>query len=493
MKKFSWYRFTGSGIILLIAIYLFGCNEDPVLWRKSSAQMVITEYISSNEQFSEFGNLIEAADLTGLLSVRGPFTLLLPSNEVMDEFYAQKGVTSYLDLDPAYVKSIVYNHLITSGVQTSDVQLGAISDTNALGDYLTSEFLGSDIIINKQSKIIKRDIPASNGYIHLIDKVIEPVTISVYDLIASNPSYSLFAKGLELTGLKDTLSMISFPYGTKMARNRFTLLAVPDTIFNRYGITSIEAMIDSFTNDPGSLTSLNNGFYRFMEYHCLGGAYYLNTLSNKLYPTLSNDNNISVLIDSAYKINFDKSENTFTSFLVDESNYPAKNGTVHTLNDILPVTLPAPSTITFETTDYFDMRQGDYFGKYYARWSDGQNTFAKIKWEGDYLLYYFKDHDTGKLLNDDCLSMSGWWWCQITTPKIMKGKYSLSGNLWSGQTTYAVYVDGVKTAIIKTSDPAETTSWGEFLWTETEEHTIKIVTLSSGLLFWDTVIFKPLN
>jgi hypothetical protein len=149
--------------------------------------------------------------------------------------------------------------------------------------------------------------------------------------------------------------------------------------------------------------------------------------------------------------------------------------------------------IRFETTDYFDIRQGDYFGKYYSRWFDGQNTFEYIKWEGDYLLYYFKDHDTGYLVNDDCLSMSGWWWVQITTPKILKGKYNITSNLWSGNINYAVYVDGVNTANVLRSDPALTTSWGEFEWTETERHTIKVVTKSPGLLFWDFVDFNPVK
>jgi len=137
------------------------------------------------------------------------------------------------------------------------------------------------------------------------------------------------------------------------------------------------------------------------------------------------------------------------------------------------------------------MRQGDYYGKYYMRWFDGKNTFANIKWGGDYLLYYYKRNHG--LIKDDALSMSGWWWVEVTTPKIMKGKYKITGNIWSGQINYTVYVDGVNTALVKKEDPAETTSWGEFDWANTETHTIKIVTQSPGLLFWDTVIFAPIK
>lgn len=498
MKKSVWNMITGKGKFLLLLIFLFSCKEDPILWDVKTQDLVISEYIENNPEFSDINAILEMVEynntiLKSLLSVRGPFTFFLPSNDVMQVYYQEKGVSSYQDFSLEFLEELALNHLVPMQFESGDFGLGAIRETNVLGDYLVTEFDGSDIIVNKRSKIIDRDIQAANGVIHLIDHVIDPVTSSVYEVLAANPAFSIFTEGLNRTKLKDTLNIVDFPYGTRLARTRFTVLAVADSIFNRYGIMNIDQLIDYYTDAPDSITYLENGFYRYMEYHCLGGTFYLNDLETKLYPILSFDNNISVRVDTDYKLNYDVSSESYTGFIVEESNYPAKNGTVHAIMDLLPVYEPDPTVIVFETTDYFDMKQGDYFGKYYARWFDGQNTFEYIKWEGDYLLYYFKDHDTGKLLNDDCLSMSGWWWVQITTPKLMKGKYDMTSNLWSGQTNYAVYVDGVNTALIKSSDPAETTSWGIFEWTETERHTIKIVTLSPGLLFWDTVILTPVK
>ena len=364
-----------------------------------------------------------------------------------------------------------------------------------MGDFIVTEFLGSDIILNKRSKIIKRDIQASNGVIHHIDKVLDPITKSVYEVLEGNPSYSIFTEGIKRTNLKDTLQVINFMYGSKPARTRFTILAIADTTFNRFGINSINDLIAKYTNAPDSITYMDNGFYRYMEYHCLANTYYLSdlNLATSLYPILSYDNNVSITVDTDYKINMDPLSKVYTAFVIDQCNNPGKNGTIHTVAGLLPVIQPTPTALVWETTDHFDLKQGDYYDKYYARWFDGQNTFANIKWEGDYLLYYFKDHDTGKVLNDDCLSMNGWWWCQVTTPKIMKGKYRITSNLWSGQINYAVYVDGVNTALIKSSDPAESTTWAEVDWTTTAPHTFKVVATSPGLLFWDTMIFTPIN
>lgn len=489
-------RAVSGGIQVLVFVsvsLLFSCKEDPILWKVDSAQMVIADYVASDPAYSDFAKMLEASDLNSLLRVRGPFTLFLPTDSVMQIYYQEQGVSSWEDFSAEYVEELTRNHMVTSALYSADFGLGGLRDLNGLNDYLVSEFSGSDIIINKRSKITNRDIMAANGVVHIVDHVVEPVTISVYDFLAEDPSYSLFAAGLEGTGLKDTLGVIDFPYGQKTARTRFTILAIADTTFNRYGISTIDELIAHFTDAPDSIMYLDNPFYRYMEYHCMGGTYYFNNLETQVYPILSYDNNISVRVDTDYKLNFDFETGEYTGFYQEESNIPAKNGTIHTLDDLLPVYMPEPTRIVFETTDYFDLKQGDYFGKYYMRWFDGQNTFEYIKWEGSYMLYYFKDHDTGKLMNHDCLSMSGWWWVEITTPKIMAGNYELTSNLWSGQISYAVWVDGVNTALIDRSDPAESTSWGRFNWENTERHTIKVVAKSPGLLFWDTLIFTPIK
>lgn len=476
---------------------LFGCAPEPVTWTKGSEEQVISDYVAANDQYSEFGKLLESAGLNALLSVRGPFTLFLPDNEAMAAYYQEKN-TSFDQLSLEERKRLVYNHLVLNQIQSSDFGLGAIRDTNAIGDYLVTEFQGSDIIINKASKIVDRDIETANGFIHQIDKVIDLITIDIYSKLKEDPQYSLFVQGLELTGLKDTLQKITSVYGKKNGvdqymRTRFTIFAVPDKVFNdSLGITTIDQLVSHFTDRRDSLKFKANPFYRYMEYHCLGGTYYLSDFKSgtNLYPILSSDNNISITIDTDYKLNVDKKTKLYTGFDVANSNVPAKNGAIHKINNLLPVVQPEPTLFTFDTTDYPEIKQGDFYGKYYMKWFDGQNTFAKVKWKGDYLQYYYKNHDAPVQLNYDCWNMNGFWEIEITTPKIMKGKYSLSGYVWSGNIDFEVYVDGVKSATIKRNDP-DRAPWGEFTWTRTQEHKIKLVNLSWGILFWDTVIFTP--
>lgn len=493
MKNIFFSILTQVSKLVLFALILFGCKQEPVLWKVDSVQQVISEYVESKEEFSIFNDILESTGLNSLLAVRGPYTLFLPSDEQMKAYLTEKGVKSYTELDTVFLKTLALNHIINRQINSGDIGLGAISEPNAIGDFIVTEFEGSDIILNKKSKIIKRDIIASNGVVHHIGKVLDPITKNVYEVLKANDSYKIFTQGIEQTNLKDTLQTISFMYGKRPARTRYTILAVADSTYNRFGITSVNDLIAKYTDTPNSITNKDNGFYRYMEYHCLANTYYLSDLklNTNLYPTLTYDNNVSITVDTDYKLNIDSKTKEYTPFVIDQCNNPAKNGTVHTISGLLPVQQPNPVILTWETTDHFDMRQGDYYTKYYERWFDGQNTFANIKWEGDYLLYYYKRNHG--LIHDDALSMSGWWWVEVTTPKIMKGKYKISGNIWSGQINYAVYVDGVNTALVKISDPANSYTWAEVEWNTTATHKVKIVNTSPGLLFWDTIIFTPIN
>lgn len=318
-------RFNYVMLLLLLCGLLFhSCEVESKTWDKKSDQLVASEYIETHPEFSEFAKLIERTGLRPLMSVRGPYTLLLPNNDAMQAYYKEKGVSSLEDFDNAFLKKLAFNHLLSVDIATNDMGLGALRDTNAIGDFLVTEFQGSDIILNRNSRIIDRDIRLANGYAHVIDHVIDPMTKDVYAVLSENPSFKIFAQGLKIAGLDDTLKQVTFPYGRRLSRTRFTILAVPDSIYNQQGITCVDDLIRWTGAKPDSLQSLNNAFYRYMEYHCMAGTYYLNTLSTGLYPILSADNNVSVNIDTDYKINLNSKTKMYTSFIVKDSNTPAK-------------------------------------------------------------------------------------------------------------------------------------------------------------------------
>lgn len=485
-------------LLVIFSAFLTGqsCQDEVKEWADRSENQVISDYVYNNpELFEKFGKLLEKTGIDNVLRVRGPFTLLIPTNDAMFEYYDSKGITSYSELDSATMAQLVYSHIFNGEISSGAIGLGTLTYKNGLNDFVASDFSGSDILLNKVAIIIKRDIRTANGTVHIIDHVLEPVEENVIEKLVDYGGYSIFLEGLELSGLKDTLAIISFPFGNAIARTRYTVLAVPDSVYNRYGIMSVDDLVNRY--DSGEeLSDHENEFFKYMEYHCLNGTHYFSDFEpDAIYQNITFENYLNIKVEEDFKIN--KNDTTYTGFFYSLSNIPAKNGVIHTVNTLLEHTVSTPVKVLFQVTDYFDLEQGPYYLDHYSRFYDGQNTFENIKWEADYLMYYYKPAGANGLIDGDCLNMNGHFWIEIKTPIIRKGKYDLRGSFFMGEgyAIMSVHFDGEYIGIANPnigSWGGPPISMGELELTETRKHTIKLETLTPGQMFWDYIQFVPI-
>ena len=112
---------------------------------------------------------LKAADLVGALSGEGPFTVLAPTDDAFGDL--PEGTLEGLLADTEKLKTVLLSHVIEGSVLAETV-VTLDSATTLSGQTLpisTSE--GVQIA---GASVIKTDILASNGVIHLIDKVITP-------------------------------------------------------------------------------------------------------------------------------------------------------------------------------------------------------------------------------------------------------------------------------------------------------------------------------
>jgi len=499
-------RFINNGIftfrvilLVLVGFMLSQCRKDPMELPTDASDMVMTDYVYNNpDEFSEFGNILKYTGVENLLRVRGPYTLFLPTNEAMKAFYAKNGKSSYLDFDKKVLTDLAYNHILQGPVAAGTMAPGALPYQNALNNDVASDLIVVDglgqIQLNKQAIIIERDIKVANGYIHHVDNVLDVVTKNVYEILKENGGYTIFVDGLDECGFNDTLVKESIIFGNVNARCYYTILAVPDTLYQREGITNITDLIAKYDTD-GDHKSDTNGFFQYMENHLLAGTNYFTKFNSKktIYYLITQNSYLEILDDikdKTYKINKGL-DDTYTEFYYEQSNVPAYNGCIHAVNSQLPVSNTKPVEVVFQVTDHFDMQQGEYYHKYYEQFYDGENDFKGIKWDADYLLYY---HKKEIFLDDDGLNVisSGYFWIEITTPKIRKGVYNLSSNHFGpGDNGLNVYFDDVYYGQIGGAYNSETTI-GPIIFTETKAHKIKYESAVNTGLWWDWVKFKPI-
>ena len=128
--------------------------------------------IENSEVHTTLEAAVVAAGLDGTLSSDGPFTVFAPTDEAFAKL--PKGTVEML-LKPenkAKLAAVLTYHVVSGKVTASDVMKIDSAET-VQGQKVMVKVEGGNVMING-AKVIMADVKASNGVIHVIDKVLLP-------------------------------------------------------------------------------------------------------------------------------------------------------------------------------------------------------------------------------------------------------------------------------------------------------------------------------
>lgn len=119
--------------------------------------------------FNTLTAAVKAAGLEGVLTTDGPFTVFAPTDEAFAKLPA--GTVENLLANPEQLKKVLLYHVVSGNVLASDVvKLDAAETLN-----------GGKVAITTQggvkvggANVVKTDIKATNGTVHVIDTVLIP-------------------------------------------------------------------------------------------------------------------------------------------------------------------------------------------------------------------------------------------------------------------------------------------------------------------------------
>jgi len=122
--------------------------------------------------FKTLAAALQAADLVTTLKGTGPFTVFAPTD---DAFAALPAGTVENLLKPenkAMLRRLLTYHVVAGRVMAADV-VKLQSAKAVSGDALTIVSRNGGVMVDG-ARVVKTDIAASNGVIHVIDKVVMP-------------------------------------------------------------------------------------------------------------------------------------------------------------------------------------------------------------------------------------------------------------------------------------------------------------------------------
>lgn len=139
--------------------------------RAAQAQDIV-DVAAGNPEFSTLVAAVKAAGLVDTLKGAGPFTVFAPTNAAFAKI--PKAKLDALLKDKAALTKILTYHVIPGKVMAADVvKLKNGTKVKTVEGSTITVKVKPGVMVNN-AKVIKTDVSASNGVIHVIDTVIMP-------------------------------------------------------------------------------------------------------------------------------------------------------------------------------------------------------------------------------------------------------------------------------------------------------------------------------
>ncbi len=165
MTKSKMFNF--AAVLAFAASALVFSTAKPVN-AGTSEQATIVDIAVSAGSFDTLVVALKEAGLVETLAGEGPFTVFAPTDEAFAKI-PEDQLNALLADKEALTKVLTY-HVVPGKVMAADVKAGQV--TTVEGSALTiSTRYGVQV---DNAKVIKTDIVASNGVIHVIDSVVLP-------------------------------------------------------------------------------------------------------------------------------------------------------------------------------------------------------------------------------------------------------------------------------------------------------------------------------
>jgi transforming growth factor-beta-induced protein len=223
-----------NGVIHVIDSVLLPATQD------------IPEVAIADGRFTTLVAALQAAGLVETLQGDGPFTVFAPTD---DAFAALPDgtVEALLNDIPALTEILLY-HVVPGEVFSNEVVSLNYADT-VQGQPVFITTADGMVMINDANVIIP-DVRATNGVIHVIDKVILPPSMNIVETAVADGRFTTLVAALQAAGLAETLQ----------GDGPFTVFAPTDDAFNALPAGTVEALL----NDIPALTDI-------LLYHVVGG------------------------------------------------------------------------------------------------------------------------------------------------------------------------------------------------------------------------------
>ncbi|NEQ54906.1 MAG: fasciclin domain-containing protein [Leptolyngbya sp. SIO3F4] len=165
-------------ITLLTALFAVVFAVSPVQAKESAsleskdghAGNTIVSIASTSDSFNVLTALLKHAKLVGVLNGEAEFTVFAPTDDAFGRLPAGTIESLYQPENKDLLATILTYHVVPGSVRSTQLSSGSVDSVAGIPLSISVE---SGVTVNS-SNVVKADIEASNGIIHVVDQVILP-------------------------------------------------------------------------------------------------------------------------------------------------------------------------------------------------------------------------------------------------------------------------------------------------------------------------------
>ncbi|MDF2188001.1 fasciclin domain-containing protein [Paraflavitalea sp. CAU 1676] len=204
-------------IIAAATLTLTACSKSD---DDKPAEKNINETVAADAQLTLFEAAVVKAGMSNTLASTSNLTLFAPDDNALKQIDLNGDGTADLDTEAkikaldangvAVLTTVLQYHLLTTKVMAADVPAGPNAEISTYGGKKAFATRNNAGVFINGVKVKKADIAATNGVIHIVERVLMPPMGNIVETIAINPNFTFLVAASQRVGL-DILNTLSAP------------------------------------------------------------------------------------------------------------------------------------------------------------------------------------------------------------------------------------------------------------------------------------------
>jgi uncharacterized surface protein with fasciclin (FAS1) repeats len=138
----------------------------------------VVDVVQANPSLKTLASVIDETDANEVLELQGPYTVFAPSDDAFNALPAETRQRLLQPENRQQLAQILFYHVVPGQVSANQLQSGNVKTLEGANVNVKVDQTANSVRVN-DATVTQADIPASNGVVHIVDRVILPPNFNI--------------------------------------------------------------------------------------------------------------------------------------------------------------------------------------------------------------------------------------------------------------------------------------------------------------------------